>query len=76
MIDSPEAFNVLLLNPQPFRNAIAIIEPWEHVAYNRLGEHVRALEIAAQGWEHPDFTVGQNEGNNGVLGHLHQLRRL
>lgn len=42
VIDSPEAFMALMLHPQLFRNAIAIIEPWEHVGYNHLGEHVRA----------------------------------
>ncbi len=47
VIDSPEAFDALMLNPSLFRNAIAIIEPWEHVGYNRLGEHVRASENVA-----------------------------
>jgi hypothetical protein len=42
VIDSQEAFEYLMTNPQLFRNAIAIIEPWEHVGYNPLGEHVRA----------------------------------
>lgn len=42
VIDSQEAFDYLMANPQLFRNAIAIIEPWEHVGYNPLGEHVRA----------------------------------
>lgn len=42
VIDSQEAFEYLMMNPQLFRNAIAIIEPWEHVGYNPLGEHVRA----------------------------------
>lgn len=32
----------LMLQPRLFRDAIAIIEPWEHVGYNPLGEHVRA----------------------------------
>ena len=31
-----------MLNPQIYRNSIAIIEPWEHVGYNPRGEHVRA----------------------------------
>ncbi|MGF1538310.1 MAG: hypothetical protein ACFB4J_17750 [Elainellaceae cyanobacterium] len=47
IIDSPEALDALLLNPGLFRNAIAIVEPWEHVGYNRLGEHVRASENVA-----------------------------
>jgi hypothetical protein len=42
VIDSPEAFDRLLMNPQIYRNSIAIIEPWEHVGYNPRGEHVRA----------------------------------
>jgi hypothetical protein len=42
VVDSPEAFDALLLNPQIYRNSIAIIEPWEHVGYNPRGEHVRA----------------------------------
>ena len=42
VIDSREAFEYLMTNPQLFRNAIAIIEPWEHVGYNPRGEHVRA----------------------------------
>ena len=42
VIDSPEAFDALLMNPQIYRNSIAIIEPWEHVGYNPRGEHVRA----------------------------------
>ncbi len=31
-----------MMNPQLYRNAIAIIEPWDHVGYNSLGEKVRA----------------------------------
>ncbi|MGQ9872329.1 hypothetical protein [Leptodesmis sp.] len=31
-----------MLQPRLFREAIAIVEPWEHVGYNPLGEHVRA----------------------------------
>lgn len=42
VIDSQAAFEYLMINPQLFRNAITIIEPWEHVGYNPLGEHVRA----------------------------------
>lgn len=42
VIDSQEAFEHLMTNPQLFRNSIAIIEPWQHVGCNPLGEEVRA----------------------------------
>ncbi|NEO32284.1 MAG: hypothetical protein F6K36_17990 [Symploca sp. SIO3C6] len=42
VIDSQEALEHLMMNPQLFRNAIAIIEPWKHVGVNPLGEEVRA----------------------------------
>ena len=42
VIDSQSDLELLMKNPRLFRNAIAIIEPWEHVGYNLLGEHVRA----------------------------------
>lgn len=42
VIDSPAALEKLMLNPRLYRNAIAIIEPWEHVGHNPLGEPVRA----------------------------------
>lgn len=42
VIDSRRAFEALMMNPQLFRNAIAILEPWKHVGYNPAGEHVRA----------------------------------
>lgn len=42
VIDSPEALEKLMLNPRLYRNSIAIIEPWEHVGHNPLGEPVRA----------------------------------
>ena len=42
VIDSQAALERLMTRPQLFRNAVAIIEPWEHVGYNPLGEHVRA----------------------------------
>ena len=42
VIDSPAALEALMLQPQLFRNAIAIIEPWEHVGHNPQGEPVRA----------------------------------
>ncbi len=47
VIDSAEALDALLVQPQLFRNAIAIIEPWEHVGHNPLGEPVRASLNAA-----------------------------
>ena len=47
VVDSQTAFDHLMLNPQLFRNAIAIIEPWEHVGHNPMGEAVRAsLNVA------------------------------
>jgi GMP synthase-like glutamine amidotransferase len=42
VIDSQAALEKLMLNPRLYRNAIAIIEPWEHVGHNPLGEPVRA----------------------------------
>jgi hypothetical protein len=42
VIDSQADFEFLMKHPRLFRNAIAVIEPWEHVGYNPLGEHVRA----------------------------------
>jgi GMP synthase-like glutamine amidotransferase len=47
VINSQADFEFLMKHPRLFRNAIAIIEPWEHVGYNPLGEHVRAsLNVA------------------------------
>ena len=47
VIDSEEAFAYLMSNPQLFRNAVTIIEPWQHVGHNPLGESVRAsLNVA------------------------------
>ncbi len=47
VINSEEDFEFLMKHPRLFRNAIAIIEPWNHVGYNPLGEHVRAsLNVA------------------------------
>ncbi|MGF1480834.1 MAG: hypothetical protein ACFB4I_15340 [Cyanophyceae cyanobacterium] len=47
VIDSPEKFEFLMKHPRLFRNAIAIIEPWEHVGTNANGEEVRAsLNVA------------------------------
>lgn len=42
VIDSQTAFETLLMNPQLYRSGVAIIEPWEHVGANALGEDVRA----------------------------------
>ncbi len=42
VIDSQEAFEYLMTNPQLFRNSVAIIEPWQHVGCNPQGEEVRA----------------------------------
>ncbi|MEM9088023.1 MAG: hypothetical protein AAGC93_04690 [Cyanobacteria bacterium P01_F01_bin.53] len=42
VIDSSAAFDALIMNPQLFRNAITILEPWHHVGANPLGEDVRA----------------------------------
>jgi hypothetical protein len=42
VINSQSDLEKLMLHPRLFREAIAIIEPWEHVGYNPLGEHVRA----------------------------------
>lgn len=42
VIDSQATLEKLLLNPRLYRNSIAIIEPWEHVGHNPLGEPVRA----------------------------------
>ena len=42
VIDSQEAFEHLMANPHLFRNAIAILEPWEHVGKNLRNEDVRA----------------------------------
>lgn len=47
VINSQKDFEFLMKHPRLFRNAIAIVEPWEHVGYNPLGEHVRAsLNVA------------------------------
>jgi hypothetical protein len=42
VINSEEEFELLMKNLQIFRNAITVIEPWEHVGENCLGEEVRA----------------------------------
>lgn len=47
VVNSLADLESLMLQPQLFRNAIAIIEPWHHVGDNPQGEHVRAsLNVA------------------------------
>ncbi|MGF1938898.1 MAG: hypothetical protein RM347_031850 [Nostoc sp. ChiQUE02] len=47
VINSQSDLEFLMKHPCLFRNAIAIIEPWEHVGQNPLGEDVRAsLNVA------------------------------
>lgn len=47
VIHSQADLAFLMQHPVLFRNAIAIIEPWEHVGRNPLGENVRAsLNVA------------------------------
>ncbi len=47
VIDSQKDLEYLMQNPALFRNTISIIEPWEHVGNNSLGEKVRAsLNVA------------------------------
>lgn len=47
VINSQSDLEFLMKHPSLFRNAIAIIEPWEHVGQNPLGEDVRAsLNVA------------------------------
>lgn len=47
VINSQEDLEFLMKHPQLFRNSLAIIEPWEHVGRNPLGEDVRASLNAA-----------------------------
>ena len=42
VIDSQEKLDSLMRHPRLFRNAVAIIEPWQHVGQNPNGEEVRA----------------------------------
>jgi GMP synthase-like glutamine amidotransferase len=42
VINSQADLEFLLKHPSLFRNLIAIIEPWEHVGFNNIGEDVRA----------------------------------
>ena len=46
-ITSESDLDFLAQNPSLFRNAISIIEPWEHVGHNDLGEEVRASKNVA-----------------------------
>lgn len=47
VINSEDELEYLLKHPRLFRQSIAIIEPWEHVGYNPLGERVRASRNVA-----------------------------
>ena len=47
VITSESDLDLLAQNPSLFRNAITIIEPWEHVGHNNLGEEVRASKNIA-----------------------------
>jgi hypothetical protein len=47
VINSREDVEFLLKNPNLFRQSISIVEPWEHVGVNALGEEVRASKNVA-----------------------------
>lgn len=47
LIHSREDFEFLLKHPNLLRKSITIIEPWEHVGVNALGEDVRASKNIA-----------------------------
>jgi GMP synthase-like glutamine amidotransferase len=47
VINSREDFEFLLKHPNLLRKSITIIEPWEHVGVNTLGEDVRASRNVA-----------------------------
>ncbi|MFE1746003.1 hypothetical protein [Coleofasciculus sp. H7-2] len=47
VINSREDLEFLLKHPNLLRNCITIIEPWEHVGVNALGEDVRASKNVA-----------------------------
>ncbi|MGH8002295.1 MAG: hypothetical protein ACREPR_23415 [Brasilonema sp.] len=47
VINSREDFEFLLKTPSLLRKSITIIEPWEHVGVNALGEDVRASKNVA-----------------------------
>ncbi|MBX9256150.1 hypothetical protein H1Q63_19800 [Desmonostoc muscorum CCALA 125] len=47
VINSRADLEFLLLHPNLLRNSVIIIEPWEHVGVNTLGEEVRASKNIA-----------------------------
>jgi len=47
VINSQEDLEFLLKHPNLYRKSITIIEPWEHVGLNALGEDVRASKNVA-----------------------------
>jgi hypothetical protein len=47
VINSRSDLEFLLLHPNLLRNSITIIEPWEHVGVNTIGEDVRASKNIA-----------------------------
>lgn len=47
VISSREDLEFLLKNPNLYRKSITIIEPWEHVGANPMGENVRASKNIA-----------------------------
>lgn len=47
VINSREDLEFLLKNPNLYRKSITIIEPWEHVGANPMGENVRASKNIA-----------------------------
>ena len=47
VINSQEDLEFLLKHPNLYRKAITIIEPWEHVGVNTIGEDVRASKNVA-----------------------------
>ena len=47
VINSQEDLEFLLKHPNLYRKAITIIEPWEHVGVNAIGEDVRASKNVA-----------------------------
>ncbi|MEG4344100.1 hypothetical protein QUB70_12530 [Microcoleus sp. A003_D6] len=47
VINSREDLEFLLKNPNLYRKSITIIEPWEHVGINAVGEEVRASKNVA-----------------------------
>ena len=55
VINSGKDLDFLLAHPDLLRNSITIIEPWDHVAFNHLGESVKASKKIAY--------IAQNIGN-------------